>query len=97
MTAMAPNLNEPRCDEFKDVQLLTVADFSKCLRISVRQCWRLVKGGQVPAPVKLSNRILRWRRKEISDWLAAGSPRREQWEKRRVAELSSGPEDAGRG
>lgn len=34
--------------------------------------------GRVPLPVRIG-RATRWRRTELLDWIAAGTPRRDRW------------------
>ena len=67
-------------DGLEDVRMLNVSDLSTCLRISVRQCWRLNKKALLPAPVCMGERIVRWRASEVADWLRAGSPPRDKWD-----------------
>ena len=71
--------NEPQGDGLEDVKLLTVKDLTKCLRISVRQCWRFNRDGLIPAPQRIGARIIRWNAAEVAAWLRAGSPPRERW------------------
>lgn len=66
-------------DGLGDLRMLNVVDLSRCLRVSVRQCWRLNKKGLLPAPVCFGERIIRWNAAEVAAWLRAGSPPREQW------------------
>ncbi len=63
------------------VELMTAGDLAKRLRISIRQVRKLHSEALVPAPVKLG-RSARWRTTEIGEWVAAGCPSREAWEKR---------------
>ncbi len=53
--------------------LMTVQELSRFLRISIRTVWRLVAKRHLPQPVRLGG-ATRWRRQDISDWLAAGCP-----------------------
>ncbi len=71
--------NEPPGDGFEDVRMWNVVDLSRCLRISVRQCWRLNKEKLLPAPQRIGERIIRWHAAEVAAWLRAGSPPRERW------------------
>ena len=75
--------NKPQNDGLEDVRMLNVADLARCLRISVRQCWRLNKKKLLPAPVCGGERIIRWNAAEVAAWLRAGSPPRERWDWRR--------------
>lgn len=46
-------------------------------------CWD--SRGRIPRPLRLSERIPRWRVEELRAWLAAGAPPRERWEEMRGA------------
>ena len=52
------------------------------LGLSERSIRRMDTTGELPAPVRLRTRV-KWRASEIEDWLAAGAPGREAWEKMR--------------
>lgn len=59
--------------------LLTAADLAELLCVSVRQVRRLQVGEKLPAPVYIG-RLPRWRESEVSAWLVAGCPDRQQQE-----------------
>ena len=40
--------------------------------------------GKLPAPIHIGGKVV-WRLDEIRDWLAAGAPRRAEWQARRAA------------
>ena len=40
--------------------------------------------GRLPAPIHIGGKVV-WRMDEIRDWLAAGAPRRDEWQVRRAA------------
>ena len=40
--------------------------------------------GKLPSPIRLGGKVV-WRLDEIRDWLAAGAPRRAEWQARRAA------------
>jgi predicted DNA-binding transcriptional regulator AlpA len=59
-------------DEALDaMQLLTVTDVCKLLRISKPTLWRLRRSGSFPDPTTVTERIFGWRRLEIDNWLAS--------------------------
>lgn len=59
-------------DEVVDaLQLLTVTDVSKLLRISKPTLWRLRRSGDFPEPTPVTERVFGWRRWEIDEWLAS--------------------------
>ena len=70
--------NESTGNEPEDVKLLNAKALAGCLSVSVRQTHRMNRARLIPAPLKIGG-CTRWRLTEISDWLAAGSPCREQW------------------
>jgi excisionase family DNA binding protein len=53
--------------------LLDVRAVGQLLACSTRHVYRLADGGRMPAPVRLGA-LVRWRRQELLDWLAAGCP-----------------------
>jgi predicted DNA-binding transcriptional regulator AlpA len=59
-------------DEALDsLQLLTVTDVCKLLRISKPTLWRIRRSGDFPDPTTVTERIFGWRRSEIDGWLAS--------------------------
>ena len=52
-------------------ELLTVRELANALKISTRQCWKLLSSGRLPAPVRLA-RSCRWRAADISRFIDAG-------------------------
>jgi len=57
-------------DELLDAA--TVAGIIGCSE-SILQSW--VRAGRIPAPIKLSGRLIRWRKSDMDIWIAAGCPR----------------------
>jgi excisionase family DNA binding protein len=53
--------------------LLDVRAVAALLQCSPRHVYRLADTGRMPAPVRLGA-LVRWRRAELTDWLAAGCP-----------------------
>jgi predicted DNA-binding transcriptional regulator AlpA len=60
--------------------LLTAAEVGELLRIDERSVRRAQHAGQLPRPVRVTARSIRWRRDELVAWIAAGSPDRQTWE-----------------
>ena len=55
-------------------QLLLAADrVAELLDISTRTLWRLRAARKLPSPVKIGGSV-RWRAKEIENWIEAGCP-----------------------
>jgi len=42
--------------------------------VAKRSWWRYVSAGKAPAPVRLGG-VVRWRKSELAEWIAAGCPR----------------------
>jgi predicted DNA-binding transcriptional regulator AlpA len=53
-----------------------------CAGIRTVRTWDAA--GKLPAPLRISGRVL-WRVDEIRAWLTAGAPDRETWEARKAA------------
>jgi len=67
---------------------LSADEVALLLGISRAHVWRLASSGRLPRPVRFG-RAVRWDRRNIQDWLAAGAPPRDRWEAMRRAERSS--------
>ena len=55
-------------------------EVASLLGISPRHVWGLSSSGRLPRPIRLG-RSVRWDRAELEAWLAAGGPRRDEWER----------------
>jgi len=53
--------------------LIGAESVARRLGISQRGVWRLRDSGRLPAPVTLG-RLVRWRARELSEWVSAGCP-----------------------
>lgn len=62
----------------EDLVLLSVSDLAQVLGTSTRTIWRLLEQGKLPAPARLGTR-LRWRTRDVQDWIKAGMPDAESW------------------
>jgi excisionase family DNA binding protein len=56
-----------------DRRLVAVGEVARRLSISIRQTWKLVAAGKLPAPIRLG-RSVRWRAAELDSWIGAGCP-----------------------
>lgn len=61
---------------------ITAEELAELLGISKRHLWSLNAKAKLPRPVRLG-RSVRWSLPEVRDWLAAGAPDREAWERSR--------------
>jgi len=58
---------------------LSADEVAEALGISRAHVWKLASTGRLPKPVRLG-RAVRWARKDLEEWLAAGAPSRDRWE-----------------
>jgi prophage regulatory protein len=52
-------------------ELIRAAEAAHLCGVAKRTWWRLVSSGRAPAPIRLGGSV-RWRRAELSDWIAGG-------------------------
>ncbi len=52
-------------------ELMTVKDLAATLRVSARQCWKLLSSGRLPGPVRLG-RSVRWRAADVALFVQLG-------------------------
>ena len=57
---------------------------AKMLGAGVRTVRTWDAAGKLPSPIRLGGKVV-WRVDEIRAWLAAGAPRRDEWQARRAA------------
>ncbi|MBK8915406.1 MAG: helix-turn-helix domain-containing protein [Phycisphaerales bacterium] len=62
---------------------LSAEEVADVLGISRAHVWKLHSIGKLPRPVRLG-RVVRWDRKILEAWLAAGAPPRDRWEPREM-------------
>ena len=64
-----------------DCLVLHAAEVAKLLGISVRHLWTCHSSGRLgPRPIALG-RAKRWRLDEVRDWIDAGAPPRDEWDR----------------
>ena len=72
-------------------ELLTVDDFAALLQVSTRQIYLMEGDGRL-GPVRVQiGRAVRFRRREVEDWIAAGCPLRRRWHREREINPSNEP------
>jgi predicted DNA-binding transcriptional regulator AlpA len=63
--------------------VLSAAEVAELLAISLRHLWSCHASGRLgPRPIALG-RIKRWRADELRDWIKAGAPPRDEWDRMR--------------
>ena len=60
-------------DQLADV-LLDISAVAELCQVSQRTVLRWVRQGYIPQPLRVGRRLLRFRRDDISAWLARGCP-----------------------
>ncbi len=58
----------------EEPMLLTALQVANWLNLSVRTLWRTLSRGWMPEPVRMGG-IVRWRRKDIAEWVELGCPK----------------------
>lgn len=53
-----------------DNQLMTAKDIAARLGLGIKTIYRLVQIGTLPQPIRLSPKVIRWRRDDFERWLA---------------------------
>jgi excisionase family DNA binding protein len=59
-----------------DVAVINVRELAELLGVNVRTIWRLSQRGAIPAPIRLGDRVVRWRLSDLREHLdrkAAGA------------------------
>lgn len=52
-----------------EVTLLTVRQVAELLGVHARSVWRMAQTGEIPAPIRLSERVVRWRLSDLRNHL----------------------------
>ena len=50
-------------------ELLRASDLAAMLSVSVRTIWRMRDAGELPQPVRLGNKLVRWQRRDIETYI----------------------------
>lgn len=56
-------------DRLADLRLLTLKEVREITGYSANHIYRLIRKGQFPQRIKLGANSVRWRRREIEDWI----------------------------
>ena len=63
-----PNLTLKESDNLE--RLLKREDVQEILRIGRTKLYRLLQDGDLPPPIRIGPRAMRWRAEEVEEWLA---------------------------
>ena len=64
-------------------ELIDIRVVASLLACSTRHVRRLADAGRRPPPIRLGNRLLRWRRDTLMEWIGEGCPDRRKAGRRR--------------
>lgn len=66
-------LPEEAARSLPESPLIDVNDFATLLSCSAKHVRRMADGGRCPPPIRLGS-LLRWNRRVVDEWIAAGCP-----------------------
>ena len=69
-------------------QLISAKELGTLLSLSKRQIFRLNSCGKIPAPIRIGGAV-RWRQKDIEDFIAWGGPDRKTFEAVKKLEVNN--------
>ena len=52
-----------------DVAVINVREVAELLGVNVRTIWRMAQRGELPAPIRLGHRVIRWRLSDLREHL----------------------------
>lgn len=52
-----------------DVAVINVREVAELLGVNARTVWRLSQRGEIPAPIRLGERVVRWRLSDLREHL----------------------------
>jgi len=52
-----------------DVAVVSVREVAELLGVNARTVWRMAQRGEIPAPIRLGERIVRWRLSDLREHL----------------------------
>ena len=79
--------NKLQNDGYDDLELMTASGLARRLKVSLRQVRYLKAQGLLPESIMVG-RSERWCSSEVTKWIEARCPSREQWEQQRDAKLA---------
>jgi predicted DNA-binding transcriptional regulator AlpA len=54
-----------------DTRLLTVQQVGQMLQVHPRTCWRMAAAGDIPKPITIAKKVVRWRLSDLQRFLGA--------------------------
>lgn len=52
-----------------DVAVINVREVAELLGVNARTIWRMAQRGEIPAPIRLGDRVVRWRLSDLREHL----------------------------
>ena len=80
VTLKQVNFEGDKMKEEKKPLLVTSKELAKMLSVSERTIWRLAKEKQLPRAVRFGAKSVRWKLKDITDWIAMDCPSLKKFE-----------------
>lgn len=74
--------NSPPIDSTLTVhvaELWTIDRLAELFGLNARTIRQLDHDGKLPSPLRFCDRSVKWRGREVCDWILAGAPERENW------------------
>jgi predicted DNA-binding transcriptional regulator AlpA len=79
-----PPLADPSAGPINPPLVVGARELAALLRVGLRTVRSMDAAGRLPKPIRIGHSV-RWSLEEIRDWVAAGAPKRDEWESRRKA------------
>lgn len=65
---------ESQLAEPTTTELYDVTDLARILKVSSRHIFRMLDAGQIPPPIRIGTKILRWDKEDILRWISNRCP-----------------------
>lgn len=67
-------MNTSTNPRFPDSQLLKVRDVGEMLQMHPRSVWRAVVAGDIPKPIRIGPKVVRWRLADLQAFIEKAKP-----------------------
>jgi predicted DNA-binding transcriptional regulator AlpA len=66
-------MKAPTDPRFPDAQLLTAREVAALLRIHPRSVWRATSAGDIPKPIRIGPKVVRWRLSDLQAFIGGAA------------------------